>query len=162
MRSLALLSVVGLVLSCRSPGDQSAAEATLMATSRAWAQAAASGDVERMVSFWAEDAIVLAPDQPAIVGKAAIREFVKQSSAIPQFSITWEPEQARIAASGELGYLVEHNRVTFADSTGARQTQFGKAVTIWRKDASGAWKCIVDTWNNSPSERVLPRVQAAD
>jgi ketosteroid isomerase-like protein len=157
MRALTLFPVLGLLLSCHAPADPHAAEATLMATSRAWAQAAASGDLERVVGFWADDAIVLAPDQPAVVGKAAIREFVKQSTAIPQFSITWEPEQARIAASGELGYLVEHNRVTFADSTGVRHTQFGKGVTIWRKDASGAWKCIVDTWNNSPSERVLPR-----
>ena len=157
MRALASLSIVGLALACRAPIGSHAEEATLMATSRAWAQAAASGDLERIVSFWADDAIVLAPDQPAVVGKAAIREFVKQFSAIPGFSITWEPEQARISTSGELGYLVEHNRVTFADSTGVRQTQFGKAVTIWRKDPSGGWKCIVDTWNNSPGERVLPR-----
>ena len=157
MRALASLSIVGLALACHAPVDPHAGEADLMPTSRAWAQAAASGDLERIVSFWADDAIVLAPDQPAVVGKAAIREFVKQFSAIPGFSITWEPEQARISASGELGYLVEHNRVTFADSTGVRQTQFGKAVTIWRKDPSGTWKCIVDTWSNSPGERVLPR-----
>ena len=157
MRALAVFPVLGLLLSCRTPADPHAGEAALMATSRAWAQAAASGDLERVVGFWADDAIVLAPDQPAVVGKAAIREFVKQSTAIPQFSITWEPEQARLAASGELGYLVEHNRVTFADSAGVRHTQFGKAVTIWRKDATGAWKCIVDTWNNGPTERVLPR-----
>ena len=157
MRALAVFPVLGLLLSCHTPADPHAGEAALMATSRAWAQAAASGDLERVVGFWADDAIVLAPDQPAVVGKAAIREFVKQSTAIPQFSITWEPEQARLAASGELGYLVEHNRVTFADSAGVRHTQFGKAVTIWRKDATGAWKCIVDTWNNGPTERVLPR-----
>ena len=158
MRTLRLLSIAYVAVSCRpATSDSRAGEAALMATSRAWAQAAASGDVDRIVSYWADDAIVLAPDQPAIVGKAAIRAFVTQSGALPGFSITWEPEQARIAASGDVGYLVEHNRVTFADSTGTRHTQFGKAVTIWRKDASGAWKCIVDTWNNNPTEQVLPR-----
>jgi ketosteroid isomerase-like protein len=49
-------------------------------------------------------------------------------------------------------------KFTFADSTGKVQTQFGKTVTIWRKDASGAWKCVVDTWNSSPTENVYPAV----
>ena len=47
--------------------------------------------------------------------------------------------------------LIEHNRVTFADSTGKVHTQFGKTVTIWRKDATGAWKCVVDIWNDDSS-----------
>jgi ketosteroid isomerase-like protein len=23
-------------------------------------------------------------------------------------------------------------------------------VTVWRKNADGAWKCVVDIWNNAP------------
>ncbi len=126
-----------------------------MQASRDWAKTAATGNLDQTVAYWSDDAIVLAPDQPAVVGKAAIRAFVTQSMAIPHFSITWEPEQATIAASGDVGYLVEHNRVTFADSTGAVQTEYGKAVTVWRKDASGAWKCVIDTWNKNPTEKVL-------
>ncbi|MDQ6768370.1 MAG: hypothetical protein M3Z54_00080 [Gemmatimonadota bacterium] len=46
--------------------------------------------------------------------------------------------------------------MTFADSTGKVRTQFGKGVTIWKKDASGVWRCVVDTFNNSPTEKVFP------
>jgi len=129
-----------------------------MQTSRDWAKVAATGDVERTLSYWADDAIVLEPDQHAHIGKAAIRQMVQASMKIPKFTITWSPESAVISKSGEIGYLIEHNRVTFADSTGKVHTQFGKGVTIWRKDASGAWKCIVDTWNGSPTENVFPAV----
>ena len=62
--------------------------AALMQTSRDWARTAASGDLERTLSFWSDDAIVMPPGQPAVVGKAAIREFLRQTSAIPGFSIT--------------------------------------------------------------------------
>ena len=134
------------------PADQSAA---LMQTSRDWAKAAATGNLDSIVSYWADDAIVLEPDQPAHVGKAAIRKMVEGSLKVPKFSITWEPERASISESGDVGYLIEHNRFTFADSTGKVHTQFGKAVTIWRKDTNGNWKCVVDTWNASPRERVL-------
>ena len=150
---------VGLLASCASPPhrDSRAEREALMETSRAWARTAASGNLEATLAYWADDAIVLAPDQPAVVGKAAIRDFLKQTQTIPRFSITWEPERATIATTGDMGYLIERNRVSFADSAGGLRTQYGKAVSIWRKDATGVWKCVVDTWNNNPSERVLPR-----
>jgi ketosteroid isomerase-like protein len=66
-----------------------------------------------------------------------------------------QPERATISAGGDLGYLVEHNRVTFADSTGAVSTHYGKAVTVWRKNDAGEWKCVMDTWNANPTEHVF-------
>jgi len=138
-----------------SSGDTEPARTALIETSRDWARAAAGGDVDRIVSFWADDAVVFPPDQAAVVGKSAIRQFVQASLRLPKFSITWEPEQARLSKSGDMGYLIERNRMTFADSSGVVHTQMGKAVTVWRKDTSGVWKCVIDTWNNSPTENVL-------
>lgn len=122
----------------------------LMNTSREWARVAATGDIDRIASYWADDAVVLAPDQPAIVGKAAIREFVRASLQIPGFSLTWAPESATLSDDGTMGYLLERNRFTFADAAGGVQTQHGKAVTVWRKHSDGAWKCVVDVWNSDP------------
>ena len=133
-----------------------AERAALMQTSRDWARAAASGDLEKILSFWSEEAIVMPPGQPTVVGKAAIRQFLQQTSAIPGFSITWEPEHASVANQGDVGYLVERNRITFTEATGVPRAQFGKAVTVWRKNAAGAWKCVIDTWNENPTERALP------
>jgi ketosteroid isomerase-like protein len=125
--------------------------AALMQTSRDWARTAASGDLERTLSFWSDDAIVMPPGQPAVVGKAAIREFLLQAAAIPGFSISWEPEQATVANDADLGFMVERNRITMADPAGGVREQLGKAVTVWRKDPTGAWKCVVDTWNENPA-----------
>ena len=130
--------------------------AELMQTSRDWARVAATGDVEQTLTFWSDDAIIMPPGQPAVVGKAAIREFLRHIAAIPGFSIRWEPEHGSVATNGDVGYMIEHNRVTITDATGAVQVQYGKAVTVWRKDSNGAWKCVVDTWNENPTERVLP------
>jgi ketosteroid isomerase-like protein len=138
--------------------DRATERAALMQTSRDWAETVATGNLESALEYWTENAIVLPPDQPAMVGKAAIREFLRQASSIPGFSITWEPEQATVSDEGDMGYLVESNRITFNDASGVLKTQYGKGVTVWRKQADGAWKCVVDTWNNSPEERVLSRV----
>lgn len=152
------LGIIGSLMSCSpTPIDEQREQSALMQVSREWAQAAASGDLERIVSYWADDAIVLPPDQPAVVGKAAIRDYVRAGQAVPGFSVTWEPEQATIARGGDLGYLIEHNRFTFGDAKGGVRTQFGKAITVWRKDANGSWKCVIDTWNNNPQEKALSR-----
>lgn len=153
--------LLALALAVVGPGSMAVAAApqddaaALMQTSRDWAKAAAGGNVDVILAYWADDAVVMAPDQPVVDGKAALREMVLGMQKIPGFTIAWEPERAFI--SGDLGYLIERNRVTFTGADGAVKTQYGKAVTIWRKDASGAWKCVVDAWNNNPTEHVFTR-----
>jgi ketosteroid isomerase-like protein len=128
----------------------------LMQVSRDWAKAAEARDVERTLSYWSDDAMTLEPDRPAIAGKAALRNLVQSGFKDPKFTITWEPEQAEISQAGDMGYLIEHNRITFTDTTGKVRTVFGKGVTIWKKDSNGTWKCVLDIFNNSPHERVFP------
>jgi ketosteroid isomerase-like protein len=159
--SIALFCVIG----CKAETAKSAsatptapgtAEAVLMQRSRDWAKAAATGNVDSALAYWSDDAIVLEAGQPAYYGKVAIRKMVESSMKIPKFSITWEPEHASLSPSGDMGYLIEHNRVTMADSTGKVHTQFGQGVTVWKKDASGVWRCVVDISTPSPNERVFP------
>ena len=55
-----------------------------------WAKVASEGrDVERILSFWSDDAVTLPPVLPAVVGKAATREYVTVSLRILGFKITW-------------------------------------------------------------------------
>jgi ketosteroid isomerase-like protein len=131
------------------------AREALMTTSRDWAAATATGDLERALAYWTDDAIVLPPDQPAAVGKAAIRAYIQQAASMPGFSITWEPELAVVSETGDMGYMVERNRVTFIDGTGALQTRHGKGVTVWRRQTDGTWRCVVDTWNGNPRVNVF-------
>ena len=157
MRSTRLVLPLLALLACApAKPDLEAEKAALLQASRDWAAIVPSGDIDRMVSYWSDDAVILPPDQPAVVGKEAIRAYVGGMLAIPGFTITWEPEQASVSASGDVGYLIERNTATFTDSTGATITQLGKATTIWRKNPEGQWKCVVDIWNNVPSHPVLP------
>lgn len=139
-----------------STGSSADEGAALMQVSRDWAKAAESRDVERILSYWADDAIVLLPDRAAVVGKDALRAMVQRDMSDPRFTITWAPERAAIAQAGDMGYLIEHNRVTFPDESGKVRTVYGKVVSTWKKDASGVWKCVVDISNSSQTESVLP------
>jgi ketosteroid isomerase-like protein len=150
MKRLFLFAATLAALSVIPARAQTAGEKALMQTSRDWAKAAASGNVDTMLAYWADDAVVLPPNQAAITGKAAIRGFVEESLKIPGFSITWEPQSASISADGSLGYLVETNRVSFTGEKGDAVVIEGKAVTVWRKTAAGKWQCVADIWNDNP------------
>jgi ketosteroid isomerase-like protein len=139
--------------------DLESERTALMQISREWASVAAGGDLDRILAYWSDDAVVMPPGQRAVVGKTAIREFLRQTSAVPGFSITWEPERATV--SGDVGYMIERNRVTLKHADGVVREHFGKAVTVWRKDAAGEWRCVVDAWNDNPTERALPVTGAA-
>ena len=158
MRASLLLLPLSIVACGKAPQrlDLEAEKTALMQVSRDWAATVSSGNVDSMVSYWADDAVVMPPGEAALVGKEAIRGYVTGMLAMPGFAIAWEPEQAEISTSGDMGYLIERNSASFTDSTGTRQTQLGKAITIWRKNAQGQWKCVVDGWSNVPSHPVLP------
>ena len=131
--------------------DVDRARAELEGADEAWSGAAAAArDVEQIVSFWAEDAIVIPPGQTPVIGENAIRNYVADSLKIPGFSIQWKTTRFAIARDCDLAYGVDTNQVSFNDEKGNRVTLRGKAVTIWRME-NGAWKCVVDIWNDDPA-----------
>ena len=123
----------------------------LMDLSRAWSDAFARGDLEAVLSYWADDATVMAPGQPPIRGKEAIREYIMGTRDIPGFRVCWEPLEAHVAASGDLAYLIERLSTTVADETGASVTEYKKVVTVWERQPDGSWKNVVDMWNADPT-----------
>ncbi len=123
----------------------------LMQTSREWSKSAATDSIEKTLSYWADDAIVMSPGQPAIKGKKAIREMIEGTSKIPGFKISWEPLSASVSKSGDMAYLIEQTKISFNDSTGKLITEMNKSVTVWRKEADGSWTNIVDIWNAEPT-----------
>jgi ketosteroid isomerase-like protein len=49
--------------------------------------ASAGKDIEKIISYWTDDAVVMEPGQPAIEGRHAIRAFVTASVNTPGFKI---------------------------------------------------------------------------
>jgi ketosteroid isomerase-like protein len=117
-----------------------------------WAAVASEGrDVERILGYWTDDAIVLPPGLPAVVGKAALGEYVRASFQIPGFRIAWTSTDVRFSPDGNLAYMFGRNTVTVNGADGRPATTAGRVVTVWRRDADGAWRCAVDIWNAEPA-----------
>jgi ketosteroid isomerase-like protein len=77
-RRFQLLVLPFLVSSCSERDFDSAAEqAKLLRRDAEWADLASAGqDVDKIVSYWSDDAALIFPGQPVLKGKVAIRAYV--------------------------------------------------------------------------------------
>ncbi len=145
--------VLTLIYSCaENTVDQKAEAEKLMELSKAWAHSVKNKNVEEMLSYWADDAILMSPNEPAVVGIDSLRAMVERSINIPGFEISWNPQEAYVSKSGDLGYVIFKNYMTMPiDTLGNTRTVFNKGVEIWKKQADGTWKNVVDISNSDPS-----------
>ncbi len=93
--------------------DIDAERARLLQRDAEWALAASEGrDLTRILSFWTDDAVVLPPGLPPILGKAALCQYVESSLQVPGFRITWSSHEAVLSPDGQFAYLLGNNAVT--------------------------------------------------
>jgi ketosteroid isomerase-like protein len=130
-------------------GDSRAAEeAKLRSVDNQWSATAARNDLEATVAFYANDAVVLPPNAPIATDRKSIRESWAGLLG-PHNTVSWKASKAEVAASGELGYLYGTYSLALQDAKGGPPvSDRGKFVEIWKKQADGQWKCIVDTFNS--------------
>lgn len=155
MRRFSVLAIASILFAGAAWGfaaQPRGARADLMRIDAEWSKVCSEGkDLEKILSYWSEDAIVYPPASAPVAGKAAIREFVKKSLATPGFGISWKTTDVVIAKSGDLAYTTDTNRITVNGPDGKQMVIPGKGVAIWRREKDGSWKCIVDIWNDSPA-----------
>ena len=142
-------------LGCNARTDVALETTQLLETDRAWAKLAASSkDVDSVLAYWTDDARVVLSGEPIVEGKDAIRKMVAHGINTPGFNVTWTPEVAVVAASGDLGYTRGMNQFTVPDSTGGTRKLIGRYLTVWRKGTDGRWRCVEDFSNPAPAEAV--------
>ena len=131
--------------------DTTAESAKLMQRDAEWADLATSGkDVEKILSYWTDDAVVMEPGQPAAEGKQAIRAYVTQSLSTPGFKIHWVSQKPTFSPDGKMAYMRGTDEMTVQGPKGAPMTLHLQGYSIWRKDADGQWRCVVDVANEAP------------
>ena len=94
-----------------------------------------------------EEGVLLTTTQ-LVVGPRAAGDYFE---SLRSFSISWVPRDARVAASGDLGFTVGDALVTSLGPTGAATQRFTKYLTVWRKEIDGHWRVVVTGANDRPS-----------
>ena len=114
-------------------------------------RAAGTAGVDAWMVFYASDAIVLLPKGQLASGKELVRQSVTRLLAQSHFAVAWHPIKLEMARSGDLAFVSSAYELRFSDARGMAASDRGRRIEIWRKQADGPWKCIVDTWSSDES-----------
>ncbi len=153
MKRMKIFLFVLVIVSCNQQKvDTNAEGEKVIKLSKEWSEVASTGDVEKIVSYWTDDATVISAGQPPLNGKTAIRQMVEESYKMPGFRISWQPQSVVVSENGDMAYMIENSQVSFTDSTGNPITLKNKAVSIWRKQPDGSWKNAVDISTPDPTQ----------
>jgi uncharacterized protein (TIGR02246 family) len=111
-------------------------------------EAAKAKDLDRYVSFYADDAVLLWPGAPMVTGHAAIRKFMQVFFSMPDFSFSFETAHVEVSLAGDFAYTCGTNKVTLVDLNGKRIKDSGKYLTVYKKQSGGTWKVVADMGNS--------------
>jgi uncharacterized protein (TIGR02246 family) len=158
------LVVILLAAGCgenKPPDTRAADEKAIRDLDAQWSKAAAARDVDGTVSYYSDDASLLAPNAPI----ASDRQSIHASWASllgPDTSLSWQANKVEVARSSDLAYLVGTYQLTTKDAQGKPVSDNGKFVEVWKKQADNKWKVVADIFNSDlpvvqPRPAVKPR-----
>lgn len=159
MKPTVLVSALGLVafVACQPPPETpeaaqarmeteaAAARTALDSMAQAFAEHVNMGHADVVAGFYAEDAVLMPPNAPAAIGRAAIQEVWAGLIAMqPQLTVT----PLSVSANGPLAVDRGSYSLTFTPP-GASQpmTDTGKYLAHWHL-VDGRWILVEDIWNS--------------
>jgi len=132
-----------------APSDNHATDAVAVQKADAdWSKAAQTKQADAWVTFYADDAVVLPPNDKMATTKDAIHKTIAGLLALPDLSLSWTTTKAEAARSGDLAYTYGTYQLAWKGAKGKAMSDKGKYSEVWKKQADGSWRCVVDMWSS--------------
>jgi len=137
-----------IVSSCKTKKKQNGSDdaklkVEILETDRAFSiMSKSKGLRNAFMDFIDSDAVLLRPNSLPLVGGEAMDLIIRNNDTVSV--LTWEPKEANISKSGDLGYTYG----VYSRKPGDEDTvYYGTYVTIWKKQMNGKWKFVLQSGN---------------
>jgi ketosteroid isomerase-like protein len=128
--------------------------ASLIAAEKAFAAASErQGTREAFLAYLADNAVLFRPHP--VSGRKWMQDHPDQSGLL-----TWRPAFADISRSGDFGYTTGPYELR-RERTDKQPFRTGSFVSVWRRQADGRWKVLIDTGIVYPQAGTPPKVGTA-
>jgi ketosteroid isomerase-like protein len=143
------LAILVVVAGCsrQAPDNRAADEATIRNLDAQWSKAAGAHDLDGIVSYYSDDAVLLPPNAPLAASKQSIRASWAPL-AEPGVSISWQVSKVEVARSGDMAYSTGTYALAMKDPQGKPITDTGKFMEVWKRQPDSGWKAVADTYNS--------------
>ena len=128
------------------PDTRAADEAAIRTAASDWFKAAGARDLEKTLSYYADDASMFPPNAPIATAAEARRKAWSDMLAPKDLVLTGKTTKVEVARSGDIAY----ESGTFEESfkqKGKPVKVVGKYVVVWKKQPNGQWKAQCDIFN---------------
>ena len=123
-----------------TPADRAA----ISANSAAWLKAVRAADWAAVAATYASDAMLLPPDQPAVSGREAIRQWF---AAFPPL-VSMDVEDTEVDGCCDVAWVRGTYRLAIAPPGAGTIHETGKYVEIRRRQADGSWLKLRDMYSS--------------
>lgn len=156
MRRILISTIALFAMACGTTADADNGASTtqadldqlkveLIEADRAWSQSVGRTGLGAWLAAFGDNGIMVS-NGVSHAGQDGIRAQMLPLFADPQFSLSWDPNFSEVSAGGDLGYTIGTYEMTATVGDGA-QSFTGSYLTVWRKNADGAWKVEADIGN---------------
>ena len=152
----ALLATVALLVTgCGPAAEQPAAEASSQAEDIAAIKALIgetvatynTGDAAAVIALFTDDAILMPPNQPAVIGREANKS--RFQAYFDQFTAKLTLEAVEVEVAGDWAFSRGSSATTVTPKAGGEPTEeINKSLAISKRQPDGSWKIYRHIWNS--------------
>ena len=145
-----LIVAVVLCGACGAPQSQPAALASrddpaAHKAHEAYVTAINSNNLDTLLGMLTNDVVFLAPQEPVMVGKAAVRPWLE--GYLKAFKTHWDKPVQEFVVSGEWAFERYSYQSTDTPTGGGAVVQdTGWGLVIYHRDTDGTWRVARDAW----------------
>jgi uncharacterized protein (TIGR02246 family) len=111
-----------------------------------WLQLIKDKDSAAIAQFYADDGVVMPPNQPLVTGRDAITKFWQSMVAIPESTLTFQPDRIDFSRAGDMA--IDRGTYRFTGKPGGQAVdETGKYLVVW-KMVGDDWKVAADMFSS--------------
>jgi ketosteroid isomerase-like protein len=114
-----------------------------------WTAAILAKDIDKIMSIFAPEAVVMNANAPAFIGIQPVRKSLESwfsDTTIFHNTFASAIDTIEVSSAGDLAYVRGNSRLNISTLRGVVE-ETDKWITIYKK-INGEWKAIVDIWNS--------------
>ncbi len=114
-----------------------------------WAKYYKAGDLDALMTLYTDDVVVALHGQPALYGKAAVREYfsTRIGKAETEFELDYELEEIY----GDIAYIISKYWLVAVDrETGETYRDAGRSLLVYKRGPDGDWLIAADIDQATP------------
>jgi ketosteroid isomerase-like protein len=143
--------IVAVFTAVITHAQQSASEyqAQIEELNRTMVENMLSGNYEKTLDMYAEDAISLPSNEPMLEGISEIRKNIESMAKSGMKVVSFEPAIKRIISEGNLVMEIGTFRISLTVPGMDQPVEDkGKYLTVWEKQPDGTLRIKIETWNS--------------